>query len=384
MSAHAFLSASGSSKWLKCPPSAKLESRFTDSGSEYAAEGTLAHELAELRLRIMLGQLSAEKADAQLAIIKGNKFYSPGMETYIESYTDIVMERFNEAKSRSADAYLLTEQRLDFSPWVPEGFGTGDVVIIAGNTIEVIDLKYGKGVPVSAENNSQTRLYGLGAFNDFGILYDFTEVKMTIIQPRLDSISSETLPLTKLLSWGASVKSTAEKAMRGEGEYSAGKHCRFCRAANTCRHLADYNLELAKYDFAEADLLSDDEISEILLRASTFTKWIKSMQDFALAAAVNEGKEWPGMKLVAGRSNRVITDPKALAEKLQQEGYAADAIYRPVELRTLTDLESLTGKKKFTELSNGLIDKPEGRPTLVSAEDKRPKWAADDALIAQF
>lgn len=385
MSAHAFLSASGSSKWLNCPPSARLESQFPDKGSEYAAEGTLAHEVAEIRLRYLNLEILQVEYEKRLQAVEADPRYSVSMNDYISDYVDTVWERYSGLKvQNNGQAYLFIEQKLDFSPWVPEGFGTGDVIIVAGDTIEVIDLKYGKGVPVSAETNSQMRLYGLGAYNNFGLLYDFKNVAMTIVQPRLDSISSETVTLNELLAWGEALKSTAQMAMRGEGEYSAGDHCRFCRAAPTCSHLAAYNLELAKYEFAKAELLSDEEIADILLRAETFTQGIKALQSYALDAAVNSGRKWPGMKLVEGRSNRKITDPAALAEALKQGGYNEDLIYKPTELRSLTDLEALTGKKKFSEFAAGLIEKPPGKPTLVKDTDNRPEWAPEKSIIDQF
>lgn len=385
MSAHAFLSASGSSKWLNCPPSARLESHFPDKGSEYAAEGTLAHEVAELRLRYLNLEILQDEYEKRLRAVEADPRYSVSMNDYISDYVDTVWERYSCLQAENNGlAYLFIEQKLDFSPWVSEGFGTGDVIIIAGDTIEVIDLKYGKGVPVSAENNSQMRLYGLGAYNNFGLLYEFKNVAMTIVQPRLDSISSETLTLNELLAWGEAVKVTAKMAMKGEGEYGVGDHCRFCRASATCRHLADYNLEIAKYAFAEADLLSDAEVSDILMRAGAFTKWIDALQKYALDAAVNTGKKWTGMKLVEGRSNRKITDPEIMAEILRNEGYADETIYKPTELRSLTDLESLTGKKKFRELTVGLIEKPPGKPTLVTEKDKRPEWAPEKSIIDQF
>lgn len=385
MSAHAFLSASGSSKWLNCPPSARLESKFPDKGSEYAAEGTLAHELAEIRLRYSNLEMLRAEYEKRLQVVEADPRYSPAMNDYISDYVDIVWEHYLGLKAKNnGEAYLFVEQRLDFSPWVPEGFGTGDAVIIAGDTVEVIDLKYGKGVPVSAEKNSQMRLYGLGAYNNFGLLYDFSKIAMTIVQPRLDSISGESLTIDELLAWGDAVKGTADLAMQGAGEYSVGEHCRFCKAAATCRHLAEYNLELAKYEFAKAELLSDEDVSDILMRAETFTKWINALQSYALDAAVNSGQKWPGMKLVEGRSNRRITNPVALAEALKQEGYNDDLIYKPTELRSLTDLEALTGKKNFAAVAAGLIEKPPGKPALVKETDKRPEWAPEQSIIDQF
>lgn len=385
MSAHAYLSASGSHKWLNCSPSAKLESSFPDSGSEYAAEGTLAHELSELKLRRLNGDIDAKNYEKSVKIVEADRLFAPSMHEYTDRYVDLVWEKLAAKKAENnGQAYLFIEEKLDFGPWVPKGFGTGDAVIVAGDTIEIIDLKYGKGVPVSAENNSQMRLYGLGAYNNFGLLFDFTKVEMTIVQPRLDSISTELLTLTELLAWSEKVKVIAEKAIAGEGEYCAGAHCQFCRASATCRCLAEYNMELAKYEFAKADVLDDAEVADILLRAATFTKWIGNIQKHALEAAVNTGKKWPGLKLVEGRSNRKITDPEKLASILVGEGYAETDVYKPTELRSLTDLEALTGKKKFTELAQGLIEKPEGKPALVPVDDKRPEWAPDDAIIAQF
>lgn len=385
MSAHAYLSASGSHKWLNCSPSAKLESRFPDLGSVFAAEGTLAHELAELKLRKLNGGIADSDYEKSVKIVEADQLFSPSMHEYTDRYVDFVWEKLAAKKAENnGQAYLFIEEKLDFSPWVPKGFGTGDAVIVAGDTIEIIDLKYGKGVPVSAENNSQMRLYGLGAYNNFGLLFDFTKVEMTIVQPRLDSISTELLTLAELLEWSEKVKVIAEKAMAGEGEYCAGAHCRFCRASATCRCLAEHNMELAKYEFAKADVLDDAEVADILLRAATFTKWIGNIQKHALEAAVNTGKKWPGLKLVEGRSNRKITDPEKLASILVGEGYAETDVYKPTELRSLTDIEALTGKKKFTELSQGLIEKPEGKPALVPVDDKRPEWAPDDAIIAQF
>lgn len=385
MSAHAYLSASGSHRWLNCSPSAKLESCFPDSSSEYAAEGTLAHELSELKLRKLNCDMAENDYEKNVKIVEADRLFAPSMHEYTDRYVDLVWEKLAAKKAENnGQAYLFIEEKLDFGPWVPEGFGTGDAVIVAGDTIEIIDLKYGKGVPVSAENNSQMRLYGLGAYNNFGLLFGFTKVEMTIVQPRLDNISTELLTLTELLEWSEKVKVIAEKAIAGEGEYCAGAHCQFCRASATCRCLAEYNMELAKYEFAKADVLDDAEVADILLRAASFTKWIGSIQKHALEAAVNNGKKWPGLKLVEGRSNRKITDPAKLATILVGEGYAETDVYKPTELRSLTDLEALTGKKKFTELANGLIEKPEGKPALVPVDDKRPEWAPDDAIIAQF
>lgn len=383
MKAHAFLSASGSKRWLACPPSATFESQFRDKGSVYAAEGTEAHSLAELNLRAFFGELSEVDFGANLRDLQDNsEFYSNEMEDYVQVYIDTVIQKYAEAKHLTADAVILIEAKLDFSPWVPKGFGTGDAVIIADGRMEIIDLKYGKGVPVSAEDNSQMRLYALGAYNSFGLLYEVDAITTTIVQPRLNSISSEDISLTNLLAWGEEVKKIAEKAIKGEGEYCAGEHCQFCKAAVRCKTLSDYNLEIAKYEFAHADELDDADIADIMSRKAMIVKWLNAIDGYALDEAVNNSKVWPGYKLVEGRSNRIIVDREAAVKKLKANGF--EDVYKPQELKGITDLEKLTGKKKFTELLAGLIDKPQGKPTLVPESDNRPVWQPENTVEEDF
>jgi Protein of unknown function (DUF2800). len=386
MAAHAFLSASGSKRWMSCPPSAMLETKYPDKGSIYAQEGTVAHELSEITLRNLLGELETKAYSKKLEALKSNSkdFYSAEMADYAYVYVDIVMQKYAEAKKLTHDATIIIEGRLDFSPWVPEGFGTGDAVIIADGRMEIIDLKYGKGVPVSAENNSQMRLYALGAYNSFGLLYDVDMVTSTIVQPRLDSVTTEEKTISDLLLWGEGVKKIADLAIKGDGDFCAGAHCQFCKAAVQCRALSDYNLELAKYEFAHADTLTDEEIADILLREKTFSNWLKAISDYALAEAVDKDKKWPGFKLVEGRSNRVIIDAAAAAQTLLKQGYQKVDVYRPEELRTIGDLEKLTGKKKFGELLNAYIDKPPGKPALVPESDKRPVWSPKSSVEEDF
>ena len=375
MTAHALLSASSSSRWLACPPSARLESRFPDGASSYAAEGTQAHALAEETLK-------KYTEEGWLSVALSGPEFPKDMLDYVDVYVSIVLEKLNEARKKTPDAVLLVEQRLDFSPWVPEGFGTGDAVIISDGTLEVVDLKYGKGVPVSAENNSQMRLYALGAYHNFGLLYDFDRITMTIVQPRLDSVSSQTVTLEELLAWGDRVKLIAAKAWKGEGEYCAGPHCKFCRAAVRCKNLAEYNLDVLKYEFADADLMDPEDIVEVLKVESDVTSWLKAVKEYALDQAVNHGEKFPGMKLVEGRSQRTITDEKGLAKKLTKEGYTD--IYKPIEMKGITDLEKVCGKKNFVKLSEGFVTKPPGRPVLVPEEDKRPVWAPDKDIIDEL
>ena len=375
MTAHALLSASSSSRWLACPPSARLEARFPDSQSSYAAEGTQAHALAE-------GLLKQHEEDGGVPFVLSGPEWPKDMLDYVDVYVSIVMEKLTEARKKTPDAVLLVEQRLDFSPWVPEGFGTGDAVILSDDTLEIIDLKYGKGVPVSAEDNSQMRLYALGAFNNYGLLYKFKQVTMTIVQPRLDSVSSQTMELPLLLGWGARAKLVAEKAWRGEGEYCAGPHCRFCRAAVRCRKLAEYNLDCLKYEFMDADLMDPEDIVDVLKVEADVAKWLKTVKEYALDQAVNHGEKFPGMKLVEGRSIRTITDEKGLADKLTKEGYTD--IYKPVEMKGITDLEKVCGKKNFVKLAGEFVTKPPGRPVLVPENDKRPVWAPDKEIIDEL
>ena len=375
MTAHALLSASASSRWLACPPSARLESRFPDGQSPYAAEGTQAHALAE-------GMLQPYTEDGRVPFTLSGPEWPKDMLDYVDVYVSIVLEKLNEARKKTPDAVLLVEQRLDFSPWVPEGFGTGDAVVISDNTLEIIDLKYGKGVPVSAEDNSQMRLYALGAFHNYGILYDFDRITMTIVQPRLDSVSSQTVDLKDLLDWGDKVKLVAAKAWRGEGEYCAGPHCRFCRAAVRCKKLAEYNLDCLRYEFMAADLMDPEDIVEVLKVEADVTSWLKTVKEYALDQAVNHGEKFPGMKLVEGRSVRTITDEKGLAQKLTEEGYTN--IYKPVTLKGITDLERVCGKKNFVKLAGEFVTKPPGRPVLVPENDKRPVWAPDKEIIDEL
>lgn len=291
------------------------------------------------------------------------------MQEAVQIYVNICVEKINEARTASPDAQIKVEQRLDFSRWVPEGFGTGDMVMVSDKYFEIVDLKYGKGVPVSAVNNSQMRLYALGMYDAFGYLYGADEVRMTIVQPRLDSVSTETISVNNLLAWGEEVKKKAKIAFAGKGGFCAGNHCRFCKARNTCRAHAEYELKNVKEDLQTAEL-EDFEISDILLRAKNIKTWLDGLESYALGKAL-DGYDWPGMKLVEGRSNRKITDDVIAANNLMNAGFGANEIYKPQALRSITDLEKLCGKKMFSELMSGVIEKPPGKPTLVSADDKR-------------
>lgn len=383
---HARLSASGSSRWIACPGSVAFEDRFPDTSSTYADEGEAAHELSELHLSNHLGEIDKGVYRKSLSKFKReNQYYSQVMEDYVQGYVDIVMERVNEARSRTADAVVLLEHELWFDEWVPEGFGTGDVVIIAEGELEVIDLKYGQGVPVSAENNSQLRLYGLGALDEFDMLYGIDTVRMTIIQPRLDSISTEELSSTELIQWAESiVRPAAVKASEGSKEYEAGDHCRFCKARSVCRTRAEQNLELAKHEFEDPAALSIEELAEIRKQIDQLVNWAGDVKDYMLEQAEKHGVKYPGWKLVEGRSNRVITDKAKAEEILIAAEYEEDQILKPRELLAMGQLEKLVGKKQFAELLGEVIAKPQGKPTLVEESDKRPELNSVASAQADF
>ena len=369
---HALLSASGSDRWLSCPPSARLEESIEERASEYAKEGTFAHALAELKLAHYLVNLTNLKYNTELKKLKQDSFYSRGLEDDVQIYVDFAVEKINEAKARTKDAVVLLEAKLDYSSWVPEGFGTGDLVLITDGILEIVDLKFGRGVKVSAIDNSQMRLYALGAINQFGYLYDIETVRMTIHQPRLDSVSTDEMPVDELTNWGeATIKPIAALAFKGEGAFQPGEHCRFCKVKATCRARADENLKLAEHDFKKPPLLTDDEIVEILAAADELQSWISDVQAYALDQAVNHGREWPGFKLIEGRSYRRYADEAEVAEVLVAAGFDEEEIYTK-SLLGITAMEKLVGKKQFNEILGTLIIKPPGKPRLAPESDNRP------------
>ena len=382
---HARLGASGAYRWMACPPSVKQEEKFPDKESEYAAEGTLAHSMAELIIRYNNHEFTKKTFSTRMNKLRKEELYGKDMEDYIAEYTNAVWEIFNEAKSSCPDAQLLAEQRLDFSEYVPDGFGTGDVVIIADDMVQVIDLKYGKGVGVSAIENPQLRLYGIGAYLEHSMLYDIRRVKMTIIQPRLENISTEELTVEELLKWAEEeVRPRAELAMAGKGEYQAGEHCRFCKAKAACRARAEHNLELTKLDFRDPDILEEWEIGEVLQRANELNSWVKDVTDYVFDQALNYGKKFEGWKLVEGRSNRKYADEGTVSQILTQAGYDSSEILKEPQLLGITDMTKLLGKKKFEELLSGQIIKPKGKPVLVPETDKRPELNTADSAKEDF
>lgn len=376
MAQHAILSASGAYRWLKCTPSARLERQFKDEQSPYAAEGTRAHAAAE---QLLTKELFPDRK------VTEPKFDDKEMEIAVKRYVDICMEKVIAARKRTPDADIQVEARVDFSRWVPEGFGTGDMVIVADDTLEIVDLKYGKGVPVSAEGNPQMRLYALGAYEANSLLYDIKTIRMTIVQPRLDSVNSDEMSIEELIAWGDSIKDTAKLAYDGEGECQAGDHCGFCKARHLCRALSNACLdEFYKHGGKKTSLLLDTEVAEVLDMADMIIKWAKDVQNYAFDQAVNEGKNWPGYKLVEGRSSRKITNAEAAAQALLDADFTAEDIYKPQELRGITDLTKLVGKKKLTDTIGQFIDKPPGKPTLVPLSDKRAPLELNPVNVDDF
>ena len=358
---HAILSASSSERWLNCPPSARLCENYEDKGSDYAAEGTDAHTLCEFRLKQALG-IPVEDT------IENLSWYNTEMEECAASYAAYVLELLETAKQTCTDSVVMIEQRLDFSRWVQDGFGTADCIVIADGVLNIVDYKHGKGVEVSAEQNPQMMLYALGALEIFDGIYDIDTVRMTIYQPRKSNISAYEMEKGDLLKWAdTELTVKARLAYTGQGEFHCGEWCRFCKAKAECRERAEANLALAQYDFQNPALLEDEEISAILIKVDELSAWAADVKEYALQQAVS-GKQWPGWKLVEGRSNRKYADDAIVAAAVESAGFD------PYERKVLgiTAMEKLLGKSRFAELLAPYIEKPQGKPTLVPDSDKRP------------
>lgn len=358
--AHALLSASSSHRWLNCPPSARLSENYEDKSSDFAAEGTDAHELCEYKLKKALGQRAKNPTE-------NLTWYNEEMEECASGYSEYVMELITQAKKNCADPVVLIEQRLDYSKYVTDGFGTGDCVIIADGTLNIVDYKHGKGVEVSALDNPQMKLYALGALEIFDSIYDIENITMTIYQPRIANISTCSVPMGELIDWAENVlKPTAELAFNGKGEFRCGDWCRFCKARAQCRERANANLELAKYDFTEPPLLSDNEVEEILDKIDRLVSWANDIKEYALKAALN-GKKWKNRKLVKARSVRKYIDEAMAALAVKNAGY------EPYEKKLLeiTEMQKMLGKEQFNKILGDFVEKPKGKPTLVPMSDKR-------------
>ena len=368
MAKHAFLSASASERWLKCPPSAKLCAQEEDKGSPFAQQGTDAHELCQYLLEKALGRDSRDPTEDLT-------WYNAEMQEAAEGYVAFVMEQIAEAKKTCPDPMVCVEQTLDFSKWVEHGFGTGDCVIVADDLLHIVDFKFGVGVLVSASGedntgNSQMKCYALGALDAFGDLYSIKRIKLSIYQPRRENVDTFELTREQLLDWAESTLAPIAKlAYEGEGEFCAGSHCQFCKVKATCRKRAEYSMALAAYEFNEPPLLDTDEIAEIIPQIDSLVAWAEDIKKYAIEQALS-GVKYPGLKLVEGRSNRKYTNEAEVARVVSEAGFD------PYEQKLLgiTAMTKLLGKKRFEELLKGLTIKPQGKPVLVPKADDRPEF----------
>lgn len=374
--AHAVLSASSSHKWLVCTPSARLEEKFPSKTSEYMAEGTLAHEIAEFKVKsYFLEPISKSTYTKRLNKFKKEDLFDQEMLAHTDTYLEFIKE---EAMQTSTKPFIAVEQRVDFGNYVPEGFGTADCIFIKENTLHVIDFKYGKGVKVEAEENPQMKLYALGVYEQYKIFYDIRFVKMSIVQPRIDNISSFETPIEELLDWGEKVvKPQAQKAFMGIGEFVQGEHCKFCRAKGACEFRARENMKVIEEIQNNTGIVTNTELGEILTKTDGIEQWLKDIREYALSELL-KGHKVPGWKAVEGKSNRKIVDVDKAFEILEANGYEQAILYEKKPL-TLSQLEKAIGKKQIAEAIGDYIEKPKGAPTLAKETDKREPFKVSAA-----
>lgn len=368
---HALLSASGAHRWLHCTGSPLLEKDFPDSTSVYAQEGTLAHELCELKLMAYTGEITKRKLTSMKNKLMKSELWQPEMDSTSEAYLDYIKDI---TMSYTVKPVILTEKKVDFSQYVPEGFGTADCLVLAGDTLHVVDYKHGKGVVVDADHNPQMMLYALGAMSELSLLYRFKFVHMTIVQPRVNNISEFTMTADELTEWGETiVKPKAEAAMSGKGEFEAGDWCRFCRAKRQCKTRYESNDSLYSELSAQHDprLITLAELGEYLKRGRDMAAWLEDMKEYALSESL-AGADVPGWKAVEGRGSRAFTDTDEAVDTLIKNGIDESVLYERRVL-TLAQMEKAVGKKAFGELVGDLVVKNPGKPTLVEESDKRPR-----------
>ncbi len=367
---HALLSASSASRWLACGPSARLEERFPDVESDYAKEGSLAHEICELKVRQrFVKKQSAATYKKKLKKLQENPLYEKEMDGCTDEYLDYVSGIVHGFDS---PPYIAVEKRVDYSHVAPEGFGTADCVIIGGDTMHVIDFKYGKGVPVKAEGNPQMKLYAAGALKEYEVLYPVEKIMLHVVQPRIDHNNAGLIHKEELESWlNAVVKPGARQAWSGEGEYRPSEEtCRFCKAKATCRARSERNLELAKEDFKKPPLLSAEEVGPILRKAKDLKAWAADLEEWALKEVLSGGAV-PGWKAVEGRSIRKFADQDKAFQILACSGIIEEEMLYVRKPHTLSEIEKMLGKKEFRELLADQVVKPPGKPTLAPEEDQR-------------
>ena len=374
---HAILSPSAAHRWMNCTAAPLLEKDVQDVSSTFAEEGTLAHAYCAKKLKEFLG-LEVKEENQEIADLY-DQYHSGEMDEYTDAYKTIVLEKFNAARKKTKDAQLLVEVELDFSRYIPEAFGTSDAVIIADGVMEVIDFKYGKGVKVSAVENPQMMIYALGAWDLFNFEYSISKVRMTIVQPRIDNLSEFEISASDLINWAVDELQPKAKEAYAGGTQKAGAWCRLCKVKASCKALATTCIN-AQQAHTDPRLISKEDMERTILPLlSTFKTWLTGVEEYSLQQAL-DGVQYQGFKIVAGRSIRKITDPSAVMELLGKEGFAKESYLKPTELRSITDLEKLIGKKRFGTLCADYINKPQGKPTLVPETDKRPAFnqAADD------
>lgn len=385
---HALLSASSAARWLNCPPSARLCESLPDTKSRYAAEGTLAHKMCEVKLNAFVSVVSKRTTSTRLNKIKKDELCSPEMDGYTDVYVDYIKKL---ALSFPSKAHIAVERQVDYGNYAPEGFGTADCIVIYGEDLYVIDFKYGQGVCVSAEANPQMQLYALGALNSYGMFFPIKTIHLSIIQPRLNNISEWQLPVEALRKWGESIKPAAQQAFDGTGEYMSGDHCKFCKIKASCRKRAESNLELAKYEFAKPvalakdgePTLSDNEVGEILVTAQSLKTWVEDLEKYALNAIL-KGKEIKNWKAVEGRSSRSWNgDTEAVMQRLAALDYPEDIIYKRTML-TAPQFEKVIGTADFASNFNDLVIKPKGKPTLAPVSDSRPAYVQGTTAAEDF
>ena len=374
MGTHAVLSASAAHRWLTCPPSARLEETLPDRPSVHAAAGSLAHSIAELKVRKhFIEPMGKTTYNNRLKKLKDNPLFQPEMlehtDVYLDSVKELCMKYYKNLP------HVAVERKLSYAHIAPEGFGTCDCVIVGGDTLCVVDFKYGQGVPVTAEGNPQLMLYALGAIAEYGLLYQFSRVVMAIVQPRLNRITCCEMDAEALSAWGESIKPIARQAFAGEGEYRESDHCRFCRAGVLCRARADANTALELYAKKPGALLTPEEIGEIVGKVDSLVKWAAGIKDYALAEVL-AGREIPGWKAVEGRAGaRAFTNLDKAFERLKAHGIDEAALYERQPL-SLAEVEKLIGKKLFGELLTEYIIRPKGKPALAPESDPREVYKA--------
>jgi len=387
---HALLSASSAHKWLYCTPSARLEDELPDKSGQAAEEGTLAHAICELKLtKLFTDQnMTTRTFNSRMNKLQKDKLYNPEMDRFTDEYVDYVKEL---AFSMPAAPFIAIEKRLNYGNWAPEGFGTGDCVMLQGTELHIIDFKYGKGVPVSAEGNSQLALYALGALEEFGIIYPIEKVVLHIVQPRLKSFTKWETTRAELLAWGEWVKGRAELAYKGEGEFVEGAYCDscFCKIAGTCRRRAENHLALldtamdpVSGKVTEPATLSNEEVGAILKKAQFLKKWVEKLEKYVLDTLV-AGGSIPGWKLIEGRSNRAFTNQEEAFAAIISSGYNEELLYERKPL-SLTEVEKILDKETWQTVVTPFVIKPTGKPTIAPADDKRPemklKTSAEEAF----